>query len=251
MKKKDRASTLSSLAMMAPLIGAVAFLHLEHGVPFDVFIFGSGSWGVGCIVKLALYHGIVRRIRHDAGSIDGVATLNGLVSGVAELGAALPFLALLPSHSFWDIVGFGIGIGAIEAALLATTTDPLKGTALESAAREMDAALTSLTGRRRLVVLHVLPLVERLIAAAIHVGTRGLVYVAYRAFNVLPLLIALAAFLLADGIIGYKLAYQGRFKELRVLGLAYVALAVIALLTCMAFLAYWRALSPPAGQAGV
>ena len=237
--KQSLQDRLFSVAVVLPFAAAIAYLHLRRGVPFDLFIFGSGSWGFGCILKLLLYHGVVRRLRHDSTHILGTAALNGLVSGLTELGLALIFFAFLPVLTFWEVVAFGVGIGTIEALLVATTPNLLKGTALEPAVAELEAMVARLPRGRRFVYGYVFPFLERLIAVGIHVGTRGLVYVAYRAVDPLPFLLAMAAFVLADGVVGYRLVYQGKLSDLRTLNLTYVALAAIALLALACFLLYW------------
>jgi len=237
--KRSLSDRLFSVAVLLPFGAAIAYLYYQKGVAFDSFIFGAGSWGFGAILKLVLYHGVIRNLRHDSTSILGVSALNGLVSGVTELGLALAFFAFLPVLSLWDVVAFGVGIGTIEAHLVTTSSNPLKGTALEKSAVELEATVARQSGGRRFVYGYVLPFTERRIAAVIHVGTRGLVYVAYHSTNSLPFVIALAAFLFADGIIGYRLIHQGRLSELRVLNMTYVALSVIAVLVLAGFLLYW------------
>lgn len=228
-----------SVAVLLPFAAAVAYLHSAKGAPLKCFIYGSGSWGFGCILKLALYHGVVRRLPHDPSRILGTAALNGLVSGVTELGVALIFFAYLPVLTFWEVVAFGVGIGTIEAFVIATTSNPLEGTALEKAAEDLEATVARLSGGRRLAYGYVLPLVERLIAAVIHVGTRGLVYVGYHSSMLWPFVVALTAFLFADGVIGYRLTYEGRLTDLRVLGRTYLGLAAIAAIVVVAFLGSW------------
>jgi hypothetical protein len=237
--KRTLYDRLSSVGLILPFAAGIVYLHYAKAVPFKCFVYGSGSWGFGCILKLALYHGVVRRLSHDSSHILRTSAINGLVSGVAELGLALVFFAFLPVLSFWEVVAFGVGIGTIEAFVVATTVNPLKGTALEKPADELEATVARLSGAGHLVYGYVLPFTERLIAAVIHVGTRGLVYVGYRSSNPLPLLMALAAFFVADGILGYRLIHQGRLSDLRVLNRTYVGLSAIAALALAAFLLYW------------
>ncbi|MFO7609501.1 MAG: hypothetical protein R6X35_09940 [Candidatus Krumholzibacteriia bacterium] len=237
--KHPFADRVFAVAVLLPFAATIAYLHLARDVPFVAFVYGSGSWGFGCILKLVLYHGIVRRLRHDPSRLLGTSALNGLVSGVTELGVALVFFHFLPVLSFWEVLAFGVGIGTIEAFLVATPGNPLEGTALEKSSAELEATLAGLPGRRGRLYAYLLPFSERLIAAVIHVGTRGLVYVAYRLSNPLPLLLALTAFVFVDGIIAYRLHYQGRFADLRVLKRTYIGLSMIALLVLAVFLLYW------------
>jgi hypothetical protein len=237
--KRALSDRVFSVTVLLPFAAGIAYLHYAKGVPFKCFIYGSGSWGFGCVLKLALYQGVVRRLRHDPSHIMGTSALNGLVSGVTELGLALVFFAFLPVLSFWEVVAFGVGIGTIEAFVVGTTSNPLKGTALEKSADELAATVARLSGGRHFVYGYLLPFTERLIAAVIHVGTRGLVYVGYLSSNPWPFLMAMAAFFLADGIIGYRLIHQERLSELRVLNRTYVGLSIIAVLVLAAFLLAW------------
>jgi len=230
---------LFSITVLLPFAAAIAYLHYSKGVAFNRFILGSGSWGFGCGLKLLLYHGIIRKLPHDPAHIMRVSTLNGLTSGITELGLALVFFAFLPVLSLWDVIAFGIGIGTIEAGLVATTPSLLQGTALEAPAAELEATVARMRGIRQFVYGYALPFTERLIATGIHVGTRGLVYVAYRSMTPLPAVIALATFVLADGVIGYRLIHQGRLADTGVLNRTYVALALLAAIVVTCFLLYW------------
>ena len=237
--RRTFADRVFSVVVLLPFVAAIGYLHYAKSVPFKCFIYGSGSWGFGCILKLVLYHGVVRRLRHDPSRIRGTSALNGAISGVTELGLALVFFAFLPVMSFWEVAAFGVGIGTIEAFVVATPSSPLKGTALEKSADELEATVARLSGGPRLVYAYILPFTERLIAAGIHIGTRGLVYVGYRSSNPFPFLMALTAFFFADGIIGYRLIYEGRLSDLRVLNRTYVGLSAIAVLVLAAFLLTW------------
>ena len=230
--------------ILLPFAAAILWLHYAKGVSFDFFIYGSGSWGIGCVLKIVLYQTIVRRIRHTEKNILRVSALNGLFSGVSELGAALAIFAFMPTPSFWDIVAFGVGIGTIEAFLVATPTNPLKGTGLEKPAEEIGAVIAALPKGPRFVYSYLTPLLERILAAVIHVGTRGLAFVSYRAWNPLPLILALLAFVLADGVVGYRLLQQGRLKDLRVLGRFYFFFFILAAACLAAFLLFWSVSGP-------
>jgi len=225
--------------ILLPFAAAIFWLHGAKGVSFDYFIYGSGSWGIGCILKIVLYQAVVRRIRHTDKNILRVSALNGFFSGVSELGAALAIFAFIPAPSFWDIVAFGVGIGAIEAFLVATPSNPLKGTGLEKPAAEIEAVIAALPKGPRFVYTYLTPLLERLLAAVIHIGTRGLAYATYRTANPVPIVLALLAFVLADGVVGYRLLQQGRLKDLRVLGRFYLFFFILAAACLAAFFLFW------------
>ena len=48
-------------------------------------------------------------------------------------------------------------------------------------------------------------------------------------------------FVLADGVIGYRLLQQGKLKDLRVLNTFFVVFFALAVLCVAAFLLFWRA----------
>ena len=227
--------------ILLPFALAILWLHYDWKTPFIFFIYGSGSWGFGCILKLLLYHGVIRRLRHDEGRILGVSALNGLVSGLTELGVALVFFVFLGEMAFDRVVAFGIGIGTIEAYLVAAVSNPLRGTELEEASRRLEAAVAALPDDRRWIYRYALPCAERLLAAAIHVGTRGLVYLSWHRGNPLPFAAALLVFVVADGVLGYRMLHQGKLEDFRVLNRAYAALLGLAALVLAGFLYLWGA----------
>ncbi len=241
--RRSLSDRVLSVLVLLPFGAAITYLHLAKGVASDFFIYGSGSWGFGCILKMVLYHGIIGRLRHESSGMLKVSALNGLFSGVTELGVALVFFALLPPLSFWELVAFGVGVGSIEALLVATSQDVFKGTSLEPASRDFEAVLSRLTGSRRLVYGHLLPFAERLIAGVIHVGTRGLVYVTRHTLHPMPLLLAMAAFFLVDGVLGYRLFSEGKLNDLGVLNRLMAGVALIGTLVLAAFLLYWPAVA--------
>jgi len=142
-----------------------------------------------------------------------------------------------------EIIAFGIGIGTIEVFVVATPGNPLKGTKLEKISEEMDAAVKRVD-RGRFYYDYILPYIERALATAIHVGTRGLIYIAFHTMNPIPALIALSSFVLADGIGGYRLLYQGKLADFRRLHKFYAVLSIIALAMVGAFILYWLYTAP-------
>lgn len=227
-----------------PFIAAVVYLIFVKGVWWRVLIFGSGSWGVGCIVKMIIYHLGVRRLSHEGRNLRLVATLQGVVSGITEIGAAVVFFIFLRPLEFFEVVAFGVAIGAIESLLAVTPGSPLKGTVLEKAALEADNYLKSLPRRQQVIHNELAFTVERIIAGAIHVGTRGLAYVAVASRAYWILIIPLAVFLAADGI-GYFKIYRGHFKNPVIVWRFYIFLAVIAALTVFLFIWLWAKLMEP------
>jgi hypothetical protein len=238
--------------LLAPFAGAILHLHAAHGVAYDAFIFGSGAWGFAVALKMLLHHGVIRRLPHAGDWLGRTALANGLASGVCELGMALAAFAFLGGRSFAELLAFGIGIGTIEAFLVATPGDPLRGTSLGPAAAELQRTVDGLTGGARLVHRDLLPIAERWTAAVFHIGSRGLVYITYAAGNPLPFLLALAGFVYTDGWAGYRLLYSGRLADLAVLRRFYLEFAGLAAGLLLAFLWLWSrmAASPALSAAG-
>jgi hypothetical protein len=225
------------LLLILPFVAGVAWGVLALGVPFDVFLYGSGSWGIGGILKMIAYHGIVRRMPHEGRSLWRVSLANGLVSGISELGASLLVFSLVAPMSLPDLVAFGVGIGAIEA-ILVVRGNPLVGTELEGASRTFQQRLAELPAWRRFVHGDLASTLERWVATGLHVGTRGLVYVGYRTGSALPVLGALGVFLLVDGM-GYRWIYSGALEDLRTRWRFLGFLGALAAGTIGAFLWAW------------
>jgi hypothetical protein len=229
--------------LLAPFVVAILYLHSTHGVPYDAFLFGSGSWGFAVALKLLLQHGAIRRLPHAGGGLAWTALVNGAASGLCELGMALAAFAFLGGRSFTELLAFGIGIGAIEAFVVATPGDPLRGTALGPAIAELRRTVEGLSGGARLVHRDLLPIAERWTAALFHVGSCGLAYVSYATGRPLPILLALAGFVYADGWAGYRLLHSGRLADLAVLRRLSLSLALVAVVLLLAFLWLWSRLA--------
>jgi hypothetical protein len=242
MSDRLREGALRAL-LLAPFIGAILYLHAAHGVAYNAFIFGSGSWGFALMLKLLLYHGVIRRLPHEGAGLARAALANGVASGLCELGMALAAFAFLGGRTLGELLAFGIGIGAIEAFLVVTPGSPLRGTGLGPAADELQRTVDGLTGGARLVHRDLLPIAERWGAAVFHVGSRGLVYITYATGAPLPFLLALAGFAYADGWAGYRLLHAGRLADLAVLRRTFVSLAAVAAGLLLAFLWLWSRLA--------
>lgn len=227
------------LLMLAPFVVAILRLHAAHGVTYEAFLFGSGSWGFAVALKLLLHRAAIRRLPQAGSGLAGTALVSGAVSGFCELGMALAAFTLLGGRSFAELLAFGIGIGAIEAFVVATPGDPLRGVALGPAGVELRRTVEGLEGGVRLAHRDLLPVVERWTAAVFHVGSSGLAYLSYATGNPLPVLLALAGSVYADGWMTYRLLHSGRLTDLAALRRLYLALALVAAALLAAFLWLW------------
>jgi len=242
-QQKPKTNWLATIAYVIPYLCVIGYLKWQYQVRLDMFIFGAGTWGIGCIAKMAVYHLWIGKMSHDDEHIWWTSALNGLASGITELGVALVFFAFMGIMNLAEVLAFGIGIGTIEVFVVATPGNPLKGTKLEKISEEMDAAVQRLD-RGRFYYDYILPYVERALATAIHIGTRGLIYIAFHTMNPIPALIALSSFVLADGIGGYRLLYQGKLADFRRLHKFYFFLSAVAFVMVGAFIFYWWYAAP-------
>ncbi|MBW6516861.1 MAG: hypothetical protein K0B81_09675, partial [Candidatus Cloacimonetes bacterium] len=80
--KERRANKKEINYSIIPFLLAIAYLYFIQGVRPIYFLLGSGSWGVGCFVKIILHSLIVKKLPHSAEKIAGTSFINGLISGI-------------------------------------------------------------------------------------------------------------------------------------------------------------------------
>lgn len=245
----DGASTLESmreyasrilqrLPMLASvLVGVVpCFILIQwFGVSRKLLVgFGVLAYIIGAtVIKLPLYHFVVVKFLHNRLSHLGLATVQGLLSAVAELGAALVFfLFVVPKLTFTELIGFGTAAGAVEGIIL-PFIKPFKGTPLEEHTAVVEKRMAAKMSEEWLGVL------ERVLAYLPHIGARGLVYVGVVTQNVLPTLIAVATFATIDGRIYYAHLQKRAFDDPRVLGKFYLYFGAIGCLQMLCFLLFY------------
>lgn len=234
-----RAELVSRVGCIVVAAAAVGYVYLAHGVRLKYFVLGSGSWGFGVLLKMALHATVMKRFTREQLATRKVAFLSGLVSGATELGLAALFLSFLGELTFWQVVAFGTGIGAVEAWVVATTPDLLKGTVLEEGVRSLESAIANLPAGQRFVWEALVPILERVLALVGHVATRGLIYVACRTFDVLPALLALLAFVLLDGVLAFRTLLHPGPDQIRRLVQFYVWFTLIAAASAALCGWYW------------
>ncbi len=208
----------------------VLILYLLYSVRLKYFVFGSGSWAVGVLLKMAVYHLVIRRVARGFPRSNAAAIMNGLSSGLCELGAAMAAFLYLGKMSIPQIISFGVGIGSFEAWLVASIPDLLKGTGLEAGVKKLEHLIKGLEpSQRRLYELY-LPVLERLLAGMVHVGTRTMVYVSFITQELLPAVGSLAIFVLIDGWLAFRLLMspEPSLHQLRQLYVWMAALATIS-----------------------
>lgn len=179
------------------------FLFIQH-VPLKYFVFGSGSWGVGCLFKMLFYHLGIRKLDPARLSSTVIGLINGTSSGVCELGAALLAFLYLGPMTLLQVISFGVGIGSFEAWIVGSIPNLLQGTAVEGRVGQMEAFIKGLPAGQRFIHEAVYPVLERIVATAGHVGSRALLFVTFVTANPIPAIGGLAFFVIADGLIAYR-----------------------------------------------
>ncbi|MDM7924760.1 MAG: hypothetical protein QUS35_01975 [bacterium] len=219
----------------------LAYLSLEMKVPVKAFLFGTGSWGIGCILKILAYSLFVQPLHQKGRSLKAVALLNGFLSGLFELSASVLIILLVRHKYTFDppsIIGFGLAIGAFESLIVVFSSgnELFKGTSLEKSSAETIRFLEGLRGSKSFLFNMVCPVTERMIATTLHVATRGMVFTALSSRTPLPFLAAMAVFVVADGWLGYYDHATGRLSTERGYLKIHLYLLMLALVSITAYI---------------
>jgi uncharacterized membrane protein YhfC len=218
-------------------VGILPIWALESwfGVPRKIIVgYGFLAYIVGVtLIKMPLYHFIVERALRPRLSNPALAGTQGVLSAASELSAAAAFFVyVIPQPSYWQLVGFGVGAGAVEAIMLPFVSNPFKGGTLGEHAEGVFRASARAQGVQWLSVL------ERIWAMLLQVSTRGLVYLSVASHNPIPACIALAGFSVVDGSAYYWHLKKWRFDSLPILARVHAFLGLMACLMTAAFL-WW------------
>ena len=231
---------LITAATLAVGILPIWALETWFGVPRKIIVgYGFLAYIIGvALIKMPLYHFIVERSLRPRFSDPALAGTQGVLSAASELGAAAAFfLYVIPLPSYWQLVGFGVGAGAVEAIMLPFIANPFKGGTLGEHAEEVFRASARAQGVQWLSVL------ERIWAMLLQVSTRGLVYLSVASHDPIPGGIALAGFSAVDGSVYYWHLKKWRFDTLPVLARVHAFLGLMAGLLTAAFLWWSRHVS--------
>ncbi|MCU7503001.1 MAG: hypothetical protein HF314_08000 [Ignavibacteria bacterium] len=191
------------------LIATLPLLYFNQikNVPLKAFILGAGSWGFGCIFKILAHQIVIVPLHKKNISLFFSAFLNGLLSGIFELLAAYIIILLMKDKFAFDfnaIISFGLAIGAFEifVVIQSNANNLLKGTSLEKSFDKLIESLENMQGIDNYIFNVLFPVIERIVVTFIHISTRGLIFVTIIAGSIIPALIALGVFIIADGL-GY------------------------------------------------
>ncbi|HEY6951887.1 MAG TPA: hypothetical protein VI758_05735 [Bacteroidota bacterium] len=225
-------SLLPTLASIAVGIIPVVVLISYFGVARKLIL----GWGVLAYVlgvsgfKLPLYHFIVVRLLHGKFSNTWISISHGLLSAIAELGAALLFfIFVVPNLTLVQLIGFGTAAGAVEALMLPFIQNPLKGTPLE----EHSSEVLQRSSTNKLIPW--MSVLERVLALFPHVAARGLVYISVVTGNIVPAVLAVVSFASIDGRAYFAHLEKCPFDDIRILGRFYRFIALIAVVQTVLF----------------
>ena len=154
---------------------------------------GAAAWAVAVVLKfpaaslLNIFIG-----KHSRPAV--IAALYGIMSAVAELGAAAACFSLLsPGLSLTDVIAFGVGASCIEISLV-----------LSGGVRPGPEVRSAwISGARRSACVRHMMFIERLTTLLGHVASRGLVYLSLTLPDLSLALIAVATFGAVDGVLIY------------------------------------------------
>jgi hypothetical protein len=228
---------VTAVASIAVGILPIAVLETSFGVPRKLIVgYGILAWiGGAFLVKTPLHHYLVDRILRRRLSQRALATTQGIVSSLSELGVAAAFFVFVVPHlAFWQVIGFGVGAGAVEAVCMPFVGSLFKGTSLE----EREASITR--GAESQPIVQWLSVLERVWAMLIHIGCRGLVYLSVAGGRILPAAVGVTCFAAVDGVVYYGWLRRWRFEVPRVLWRVHAFLIVAALCALSAFVLSWE-----------
>jgi len=226
------------VGMLSLGIGVAIYLTQSLGVSREIIGYGALSYALGAVgFKGLFYTGLVVPVLHKHFSPVWLATAQGFVSALSELGAAaLFFLLVIPKLSLPELIGFGAAAGIVEALVVPLMSiggiNILNGTPVEKNAAEQWQDL----GATPLAVM-VFPVVERVLTMVLHTSSRALIYAAMVLGNVVPALLAVSLVASVDGLAYYALLNKWKFLSFTVAIRFYALVAIAAGILSLVF---WR-----------
>jgi hypothetical protein len=213
---------------MAPAIWVVAAkgVSTKLVVGYAVLLFAASV-----ILKWLLYRWVLSPYIHPRVTAGVGAVAQGILSASCELGvAALAFGVFLRGLTFWEVIGFGAGAAAVEAAMVAAVPNVhAGGPEGEHVARQISKTRDGPSWLAAMV-----PLVERGIATVDHIACRALVALGIASGQAWPLAVAFTVFAVTDGFGHYCLRTKWEFGEWVVAVRMYGLLALPALISVVA-----------------
>jgi hypothetical protein len=215
MNHRKQIVILLNTTLIIIAVAPILYLNQIENVPFKAFILGTGSWGIGLIMKMIAHQLVVVQLHRHNASLQLVSVVNGFLSGLFELSAAVGIILIMKNTFVFDyksIISFGLAIGSFESLIVAFNSSDklLNGTALEKTTKEISQRIENMTGTKQLMYSYFYPILERILSTFIHISTRGLVFVAIFGMTLFPIVIAIVVFIVADGLLGYYFNVSGK-----------------------------------------
>jgi hypothetical protein len=208
-----RSWSLLSLAALTAIVVAPPWLMIGiGGASWSIVAAGAAIWAASVLAKRALVRGGRRLVPGWPGTATTAAVLQGGVSAVTELAPAAAYLTTLRSASLSEVLAFGIGAGAAEAAYVLAL-------GIWKPQVDPDELLAWIEGAGVSWCVRYSVPIERLFALIGHVGARGLLYVALMhsgPFGVLWALAAITLFAAIDGVAVYGHLQRWQWSDPRV-----------------------------------
>lgn len=225
---RSRPSAVAPLAAtLALAVGLPTALLLLASARWTALAAGAAAWGLAVALKRAAVPSL-RRIARLPATSRRASALHGAWSALAELALAAGFFAAASPLAAVDVVAFGVGAAVAEILYV------IGGGVL---APEPGAERAWAAGAARSACVRWALFLERAATTALHVGTRGLVYLAVARPDAPAALLAFASFAAVDGVAAHGLARGWSWFEPRVCRRFYAFVALVALLDCAAFAA--------------
>jgi len=173
---------------------------------------GGAAWTLGVGLKWAgwslaprIRGGAVERwlCRLAAWSPPSMAGVAGVWSGLTELSASLLVLLWMQPAAPSQVVAFGLGAGLLEVLIILITPHPQPESTSDCEPDVVEAWASFA--------------LERTYATLFHVATRGLLWIGAVHADIFPILLALAGFVLMDGLAHYGEIRRWDWTDRRVL----------------------------------
>jgi hypothetical protein len=220
--------TISSLAALLAIAAVPPTVCILLDAGCGTFLAGGAiAWALSILVKRAIQ--FLASGGLHASSVSHAA-LQGLISAIVELAAAAAYFIAWPPASFLQVVSFGIGAGAAEAAFVLVLGIWIRAEPAQIQAWAEAAA-------RSLCVRYTVP-VERFTALVGHTAARGLVYVGLQRLPIsgsIWLLVAVASFAGIDAIAVYGNERKWNWNDPTICRRAHSLFALISVLEAGCF----------------
>ena len=142
MEKHSRPAIWYLTTAASLFVGLAPIIVLEkcYGVPRKIMVgFGVLAWLIGVVaIKWPIYRFFIDKAVRRGANHRLVACIQGILSGVSELGIAAAFFILVVKDlTLPQLIGFGAGAGMVEATTVPFIRNPFRGTALEGRASDL------------------------------------------------------------------------------------------------------------------